>query len=625
MKIERSIRSTRSTSVRKSTWPLARLAVLVLAGASLALAAAVNSSRWLNDVRFLASDDLKGRGSGMPELNKAADYIASEFRKAGLEPIGNSYFQPFTATTGAELGKENRLATVGQGARSYRLKNDFIPLSFSGSGDKTGAVAFVGYGITAQEYNYDDYKGVDVSGRMALVLRHEPQENDESSVFEGRQTTRHATFVNKAINARNHGAIALLVVNDPVNHTGRDDRLVPFGDASGPDNLGIPVLQVKQEVVNEWMQQAGLSLVGLQKEIDSDLSNHSRLLPDTLKISAKADVRQVRSNLKNVIGLLRGSDPKLRDEYIVIGGHYDHLGYGEQGGSMAPSQTGQIHHGADDNASGTAGVMELARILGQERGSLRRSVLFMGYSGEELGLLGSAYYVDEPLVPIDRTIAMLNLDMIGRVNNNKLFVGGLGTSPGFRKLVQDENAASGFDLDFSEMGYAASDHASFGRSGVPVMFFFTGLHSDYHKPSDTWDKLDPIGTAKILELVARITHRIDSTDARPAYTPPPARNRGNRPADAPAATGYGAYFGSMPEFGYSEPGVKFADIRDGSPAAQAGLRAGDVLVKFDGKEIRNLEEFTYALQGKQPGDIVPVVVMRDGKEVQVSVKLARRE
>jgi hypothetical protein len=605
---------------------LVGLFALILAGASLAFAAAINSSRWLNDARYLSSPEMKGRGSGLPELDKAADYIANEFRRAGLEPIGSSFFQPFTASTGADLGRENVLAAVGPAARTYRLRTDFIPLSFSGSGDKTGALAFAGYGITAPEYNYDDYKGIDVSGRIVLVLRHEPQETEEGSIFRGRETTRHAEFVNKAINARNHGAIALLVVNDPVNHSGRDDRLVPFGAASGPENLGIPVVQIKQEVATAWMQQAGYSLIELQKAIDRDLSSQSRLLPESLKINLKADVRQVRSDLKNVIGVLRGSDPKLRDEYIVIGGHYDHLGYGEQGGSMAPSQTGQIHHGADDNASGTAGVMELARILSQERSGLRRSVLFMLYSGEELGLLGSAHYVQQPLVPIDRTIAMLNLDMIGRLNNNKLFVGGTGTSPGFRKLLEGENGASGFDLDFSELGYAASDHASFGRSGVPVMFFFTGLHADYHKPSDTWEKLDPVGTAKILELVARVTRRIDATDARPAYTAPPPRGRGgSRTADAPPQPGYGVYFGSMPEFGYSEPGVKFADIREGSPASVAGLRAGDVLIKFDGSEIRSLEDFTYALQGKQPGDTVAVVVRREGKDFQASVKLGRRE
>jgi hypothetical protein len=578
-------------------------------------------------VKYLAGDELKGRGNGTPELNQAADYIADQFRKAGLELLRGSYFQPFTATTGAELGPGNRLARVAPPAQSYRLREDFIPLTFSASGEQTAALAFVGYGITAPEYNYDDYQGVDVQGRIALVLRHEPQEEGESSAFRGRQLTRHAEFVSKAINARNHGAVALLVVNDPVNHSGRDDRLLPFGANSGPRDTGIPVVQVKQEIVAQWMQQAGRPLVELQKAIDEDLTNQSFLLPDTLRLTVRTDVKQIRSDLKNVMGLLRGSDPKLRDEIIVIGAHYDHLGLGERD-SMAPSQMGQIHHGADDNASGTAGMMELARIFSAERDHLRRSILFMAYSGEEMGLLGSAHYVQEPWLPLDRTIAMLNLDMIGRISHNRLFVGGVGTSPNFRQIVQEENRQSGFDVDFSDSGYDASDHMSFARREIPVMFFFSGLHADYHKPSDTWDRVEPGETGKLLELVARVARRIDQAGQRPAYTPVtrpqrgPSRAANQQDNDQP---GYGAYFGSVPDFGEVARGVKFADVREGSPAAQAGLKPGDTLVKFDGKDVLNLYDFTYALQGKRPGDEVPVVVLRDGKEVQAVVKLARRE
>jgi Peptidase family M28/PDZ domain/PA domain len=608
---------------------LGRLLLAVLAAACVAATAPVHSDRWLNDVKYLASDELKGRGDGTPELDKAADYIADQFRKAGLEPLPGGFFQPFSATTGAELGKNNQLAETAPKSQRYRLKEDFLPLTFSGSGEPSGAVAFVGYGITAPEYNYDDYRGVDVSGRIALVLRHEPQENDENSIFRGRQMTRYAEFASKAVNARAHGAIALLVVNDPVNHPGSEDRLVPFGSASGPNDIGIPVLQVKQDVVNGWMKPTGQSLESLQKAIDRDLSNHSFLLPASFRLTIHADVHQKREKLKNVIGVLRGSDPRLRDEYIVIGAHYDHLGDGSQGGSLAPSQIGEIHPGADDNASGTAGVMELARMLAPERDHLRRSILFMTFAGEELGLLGSAYYVQQPLVPLDSTIAMLNLDMVGRVTNNKLFIGGAGTSPGFRKLVEEENQSSQFALDFSDLGYDASDHMSFGRNRVPVLFFFSGLHADYHRPSDTWDKVKPLETGMVLELVARVVRRIDSTDARPAYTPPPGRNPRYATAsagpDQGGPGGYGPYFGSVPDFGRSEKGVKFAEIREGSPADKAGLKAGDVMIQFDGKDIGDLYDFTYALQEKKPGDEVQVTVLRNGQAVKASVKLVPRD
>ena len=605
---------------------LARLLLLILAAGSLAVAATVlRPDRWLNDVKYLSSDELKGRGDGTPELDKAADYIEEQFRKAGLQPLPGGFFQPFVAATGADLGKDNQLIALTPKSQSYRLRRDFVPLSFSASGEKSGGVAFVGYGITAPEYNYDDYQGLDVRGKIVLVLRHEPQENEQASVFRGRQLTRHAEFMSKAINARNHGAAAVLVVNDPANHSSGDDRLVPFGSSSGADDLGIPIVQVKQDAVNAWLSAAGRSFPELQKAIDRDLSNHSFLLPANFQITVHTEVHQRRSNLKNVIGVLRGSDPKLRDEYIVIGAHYDHLGSGEQGGSMSAAQIGQIHHGADDNASGTAGMMELARYFSAERASLRRSILFMAFAGEELGLLGSAYYVQQPLAPLGHTIAMLNLDMIGRVNNNKLYVGGVGTSPGFRKLVEEENQATKFDVDFSDLGYDASDHMSFGRHQVPVMFFFSGLHADYHKPSDTWDKVEPVETALVLDLVSRVARRIDQTDERPAYTPPPPRNQRNAARADAEQGGYGVYFGSVPDFGHTEKGVKFADVREGSPAAKAGLKPGDVLVKFDGKDILNLYDFTYALQGKSPGDEVAVVVIRDGQEIQAAVKLARRE
>ncbi|MBI2818930.1 MAG: M28 family peptidase [Acidobacteria bacterium] len=604
---------------------LARLVLLLLATCTLAVAATVRPERWLNDVKYLASEELKGRGDGTPELDQAAAYIEEQFRETGLEPLSGGFFQSFTASTGAELGTNNQLVAFEPESKTYRLRRDFIPLSFSSSGETKGAVVFVGYGITAPEYNYDDYEGVDVRGKIVLMLRHEPQENDEASVFRGRQLTRHAEFVRKAINARNHGATAGVIVDDPVNHSHSADRLVPFGTSSGPNDAGIPIMQVRQDVVLSWMNQAGRSFVELQKAIDRDLTNHSFVLPAPFQLSLHTDVKQQSSQLKNVIGVLRGTDPKLRNEYIVIGAHYDHLGLGHQGGSLTPSQIGQIHHGADDNASGTAGMMELARYFASERENLRRSILFMAYAGEELGLLGSAHYVQEPLVPLNQTIAMLNLDMIGRVNNNKLYVGGVGTSPSFRKLVEEENQVTNFDLDFSELGYDASDHMSFGRNRVPVMFFFSGLHADYHKPSDTWDKVEPAETALVLELVARVARRIDQTDERPAYTPPPTRNQRNTARASDEQNGYGAYFGSVPDFGQTEKGVKFADVREDSPAAKAGLKPGDVLVKFDGMEILNLYDFTDALQRKSPGDEVPVVVLRNGQEVQASVTLGRRE
>jgi len=600
---------------------LSALVALVLATG--AATTSIRSDRWLADVKYLASDALKGRGSGTPELNQAATYIADQFKKAGLEPVRGSYFQPFEATVGAEMGPNNSLALLGSSPRSYKLRQDFIPLSFSGSGDKSAGLVFVGYGITAAEYNYDDYAGMDVHGKAVLVLRHEPQEEDEKSVFRGKQVTRYAALVSKAITARNRGAAAMVLVNDPVNHA--DDLLIRFGGIDGPNDLGVPVIQVKRSVAEEWMKRAGRSLEDLQKAIDRDLSNQSFSLPSDVQVKVQADVRQRRAVLRNVVGFLPGSDPALRDQFLVIGAHYDHLGLGEQD-SLAPDKAGQIHHGADDNASGTAGVMELARAFIAERARLRHSVLFMAFSGEEKGLLGSAHYAEEPLLPLDRTLAMLNLDMIGRVNRNRLFIGGVGTSPQFRQWLQEENKDIGFQLDFSDSGYDASDHTSFTRRDIPVLFFFSGLHADYHKPSDTWEKQLPAETAKVLDLVSRVALRIDAVQEKPQFVRIERRDRrGRGGAGEDSGAGYGAYFGSIPDFAQTERGVKFSDVRPGSPAAQAGLRAGDTLIKFDGKDVASLYDFTDYLREKNVGDEVPVVVLRDGQEVQATVKLGRRE
>jgi len=624
VKRARSRRDSRFADWKVCSAALALLLLFVLGADQ--VWAPIRGDRWLADVKYLASDDLKGRGDGTPELNQAADHIASEFREAGLQASNGDYFQPFEATVGVDMGPNNILAAAGNPERSYRLRADFMPLGFSGSGDISAEVAFAGYGITAPEYHYDDYAGLDVKGKIVLVLRHEPQEDDANSVFLGKRYTRHAALYSKAVNARNHGAAALLIVNDPLHHS--DDKLIPFGEG-GSESAGLPFVQIKQEVADDLMKRAGQSLPTLQKAIDKDLSIHSFVLPTAIRLHVRTDVSPRRRTLKNVVGYLPGNDPKLRDEVIVIGAHYDHLGLGEQGGSLDSSPVGKIHHGADDNASGTSGVIELARAFHEDKVHFRRTVLFLAFAGEELGLFGSANYVEHPRFPIDRTIAMLNLDMIGRMQGNKLFVGGVGTSPGFRSLVEEEGKSQGLHFDFTDSGYDASDHMSFARKRIPVLFFFSGLHADYHRPSDTWDKMEPAETAKVLNLVEGVARRIDEADERPPYVQ--VRDDRRYRAEAPehgggdeGGGGYGAYFGSVPDFGENTNGVKFADVRPGSPAANAGLQAGDILTEFEGQPIRNLYDFTDALRGKNPGDEVTVVVLRGGQQVRVKVKLGRR-
>jgi hypothetical protein len=313
--------------------------------------------------------------------------------------------------------------------------------------------------------------------------------------------------------------------------------------------------------------------------------------------------------------------PGSTDEYIVIGAHYDHLGLGEQY-SMAPSEAGTVHPGADDNASGTAGVIELARWFSTQP-KPKRGVLFLAFAGEELGLLGSSYYVNHPDLPLDKAVAMINMDMIGRIREGKVFVGGTGSGTTLKADIEKVVAKyPTLHLDFSDVGgYGSSDHTSFTTKQVPVLFFFSGLHSDYHKPSDTWDKIDAPDAAMLLSLVSDVAASLIDTPERPGFikvAPPPGAMTGGGP-------GYGAWFGSVPDFGEGTKGVKFADVTPGSPAAAAGLKGGDIMVEFDGKPMQNLYDFTYALRAHKPGEVVPVKVLRDGQPLEVKVTLGKRK
>jgi aminopeptidase YwaD len=587
--------------------------------------ASINPTLYLDDVKFLASPELRGRATGSPELEKAAGYISRKFREFGLQPVGGkSYYQPFEVTTSATLGKANSFRFVSHHRMtSLRLNEDFIPLHFSSAAKLNAPVVFAGYGITAPEYQYDDYAGLDVKSKIVLILRHEPQELDEKSAFAGKNLTQHANLTSKASNAKMHGAAGVILISDTIHHPGDADTLEKFGGSDGPSDAGIAFVQVKEEIAARWFEEAGKKLDEVQAEIDRDLKPESAALPSTLEIEANVDVVREHKTVHNVAGYLPGET----GEYVIIGAHYDHLGLGGQY-SLAPSQTGTVHPGADDNASGTAGVIELARWFSTQPRQ-KRGILFLTFAAEEQGLLGSAWYVGHPELPLDKAVAMINMDMIGRVRNGKIYIGGAATGTTFRPMLDRIAPRYHVTLDYSDAtGYGSSDHTSFTIGKVPVLFFFSGLHGDYHKPSDTWDKIDAPAAATLLEMVADVTDDLRESAGRPQFVRvmPPAHGRGSAgPVSSSSGSGYGPWFGSIPDFGEGIKGVKFADVRDGSPAAKAGFKAGDIMVEFDGKPIQNLYDFTYALQSKKAGDEVKVKVLRDGQPVEATVLLAKRQ
>lgn len=583
--------------------------------------AAINPDEYLQHIKVLASEKMRGRGTGSKELDVAAEYIAREFRTTGLQPVNGSYFQKFPVTTQARLGGGNRL-TLEMGDKKETLESgtDFIPLNFSAAGDVSGEVVFAGYGITAPEYNYDDYTHLDVNGKIVVFFRREPQETDDKSPFAGRVYTRHAQFDSKATNAKLHGAKAAIVLTDVLSSG--SGELEKFGKNAGPANAGIPLLMMKAEAAERLLAFAGKNLREIQKEIDADLKPRSFALDSNVKISLRADVQRIVKNVRNVVGYLPGET----DEYVVVGAHYDHLGLGEQF-SMAPGMVGRPHLGADDNASGTAGVLELARWMSAQP-KRKRGVLFMAFAGEELGLLGSSYYVNHPELPIEKAVAMINMDMIGRVKDGRVFVGGSGTGDSFQALLKELPAPDGLQFDQSEAGgYGSSDHTSFTTKQIPVLFFFSGLHGDYHKPSDTWEKINSKSAASMLGYIGGVVFRLTGDEPRPKYVRvlPPQSAHGSGGPSSGSGGGYGPYFGSIPDFAEPPTGVRFADVREGSPAALAGLKGGDIMVAFDGKKVQNLMDFTVLLRQKKPGDTVEVQALRGNETITVKVLLTARK
>lgn len=592
---------------------------LALSLSAARLPESIDGRRMLEDVKHLSSPKYDGRFTGTKELDDAAKYIAKSFEKSGLkrpfvEP-GNklSYLQRFTVSTDSKLGSKNTLSVAD---KSYTVAKDFLPRVFSASGEAQAPLVFAGYGITAAEYHYDDYANLDVKGKVVVILRYEPQDQDEKSPWQGKTRTRHADLNAKTVNAKMHGAVAVILVNNAVTFPEDREKLDQFGSHAGASDAGIPAIQVRADLAEAWFNESGHDLNGIVKAIDRTLEPQSFSFPAKYNAKLHIEIDRVLRPTSNVAGFLPGET----GEYIVVGAHYDHLGQGKQF-SMAPSEVPKLHPGADDNASGVAAVMELARYF-SKLPRPKRGILFVAFTGEEIGLLGSAHLAANLPMPYADCAAMINMDMVGRMVDGKFFLAGVATGHNFRPLMEDIlKAAPTLKPDLSDnLSIGGSDHTSFHGRQIPSIFFFSGLHADYHKPSDTWDKIDPVSYAKLIQVVAASTETIANVAERPKFqkVEAPLMNSGG------GSSGYGPYFGSVPDFAAVPNGVKFADVRNGSPADKAGLKGGDILIEFDGKPVANLQDYTYLLRAKKPGDIVEVKVLRGETKVAAQVTLGRR-
>lgn len=581
-------------------------------------AGAITPDRLMPHIRYLASDELEGRLAGSPGAEKAARYIAEQFARRNLLPLGDegSYFQGFSFVSGVRLGSANSLEVAwGTGGSSSQARgssllepgSDFTPVSFSLSGEFEGPARFVGYGISAPSLQYDDYRKTDVKGKFVFVLRYGPEGDDPHGQFGRYHALRY-----KAQTARDRGAKGIVFVDDSEDFSKSSLSKLRF-DRSFADS-GIAALALSRPSARKILAGAGMNLDTLEESARGRKGSAADMPGVHLKFRSNL-VKETRS-ARNVVGLLKGTGG-LAEEVLVIGAHFDHLGLGEVS-SLAAKPGSEVHNGADDNASGTAGLLELAGALGSRKGQAGRSVLFLAFSAEEQGLLGSRHYVNHPAIPLEKTVAMINMDMIGRMQGKRLIVGGAGSSPGWKDLLTQLNKDADLELKYRDGGFGPSDHSSFYGRDIPVLFFFTGVHGDYHKPSDDYDKIEAVATARVVEFIFQTARSICGMDQRPAF-----RKTAGEPRES-GRTGFRVTLGIIPDYGEEVEGVRLSGVREGSPAAKCGLRSGDLMVGWSGKKITNIYDLTYLLQEHRPGDEVDISVVRDGEELQLTAILEGR-
>ncbi|HMN48683.1 MAG TPA: M28 family peptidase [Ignavibacteriaceae bacterium] len=558
-------------------------------------------------INYLASDELQGRMTGTPELYKAADYLKKEFESYGLKPLfDGSYFQEFPFIEKLELGTNNFLSIdikkgITPGGYDAKLKDEFIPLSFTDNQTAEGELVFAGYGISAKDLNYDDYANIDVKDKIVVVFRNHPDMKSPHSKFEQYSSLRY-----KTTNARDKGAKGIIFVN---TNEKPDDQLIALKYDNAAKISEICAVQIKRDLLNF------IPLNDLQNEIDSTLTPNSFKVDPTATITITTEVNEVKGKSVNVGAYVEPVNDKYPDEYLVIGAHFDHLGWGTENSLYTGAP--MIHNGADDNASGTSGILELAEKFAAAKDKINRKIVFISFSGEELGLLGSAYVVNHFPLPIEKDIAMLNMDMIGRLNDkNDLIVYGTGTSSNWKSILDDKNEYD-FTLTFNDEGFGPSDQSSFYGKKIPVLFFFTGTHSDYHKPSDDADKINSKGEEKVVKYVYDIASTIANTDKIPDYISVERKDTGRM-------GGSRVYVGTVPDFAGDVDGYKLGGVTDGSPAAKAGLKAGDIIIQFGDKKISNIYDFTYAIGNYVPGDKVNVIVKRGDELLNVEIILGSR-
>ena len=552
----------------------------------------------------LASGKFFGRGTGTGGDSLAALYIVKELQKAGATPFMGAGLQPFSVYVSVEPGQNNRLNIDG---REFRAGTDFMPLALSSNSSLSASVVFCGYGLlpSGDTLHRDDFSGMDINGKWVLLLRGYPESDPASAGYGSISSDRI-----KVLNAREKGAAGVLLVSGEQWDAGDNlDR-----PSRSEARAGIPVLQIRRSVADSILTGSAVTIKDLEDKT-ADSGSAERVMAEVV-VEAEADVEKREAVTSNVVMMLEGSSKA--EEYVIVGAHYDHLGMGGPGSSSRVPDTTAVHYGADDNASGVALMIELAEQLAAPEVQHARNIIFIAFSGEEMGLLGSKHFVENMGMDPSAVNLMINLDMVGRMKEgNGLQVGGVGTAEGLRDTVISYNDTTALKLSFTTEGYGPSDHSSFYGKSIPVLYFTTGAHLDYHTPFDTPDKLNYEGMVKIGELLTDLVTRAANNSSRLAFT-----EAGPRELTSPMGRRRGITFGIMPDFaGNVTNGLRADFVTPGKPAAQAGMVKGDIIVAIDSKPVSNIEDYMFRLSQLKPGQTVPVEVLREGVRELLIIQL----
>jgi aminopeptidase YwaD len=557
-------------------------------------------------IKYLSSDSLKGRMTGTPGDSLAADYIRARLSEYGLVPLVGDGLQRFKVTDKVIAGTSNSLTVNGT---SMVAEQDFTPVSFSENGSVKAEAVFAGYGfsINSDSLKWDDYKGIDVKNKWVMILRSDPEPDNQKSIF-----APHGNDRNKAMVAKDLGAAGVLLVSGQAFDN--SDSFDPL--AKGGFSVGIPVIRIKRSVADAILSGKKQNINDLEKKLNT-LKKPASLSSGT-EVAGKSEILNYLTNTRNVVMVLPGEDSDLKNEYLIFGAHFDHLGMGGPGSSSRAVDTIGVHHGADDNASGVAMLIEMAGKFAGTKGSHKRSLVFVAFTGEEVGMFGSKHFTDNPEIDLSKADAMINFDMVGRLKETKDFqIGGVGTADNLKERAAAVADTNNLKLTFTEEGSGPSDHSAFYSKNIPVLYFTTGAHEDYHTPADTWDKINFKGMVNEGEMIFKMTSGLANESARLKFKESGAKEDPNRPPRRKGLT-----LGLMPDVtGSISNGLKVEAVTPGKPAAIGGMKKGDIITSIEGKTVNNIGDYMFRMGQLKRGQTITVEVLRNNKKEVLIIKL----